>query len=309
MTKKTGNRGKETAYLQEPDAPVRPQHELYQPYDVQTDADRTNVHYEQHPDFFYGFTGGEWNVYSCNIWDEGITTDTQSQEAKLDLMAQYMQLQPGMRILDVGCGWGGPLTYLCKKYQVQGVGLMLSPIQKQAAEERIAKHGVDAQVQICHWQEFDDSQPFDAIYTDEVIVHFNDLVGFFKKAHRLLKTGGMMVNKEGHFTRKEYLTQLSRGEAFVNEIYGFTGNYRTLYEELHMVDQAGFELAWHHQIDRSHYRTTFDHWLSNMYANRERMIEVSGEDNYRRFRAYLKLVRAGFNTTTPTVDIVASRKV
>jgi cyclopropane-fatty-acyl-phospholipid synthase len=309
MSKKTGSFSSETSYLQQSDAPVHPEHELYQSYDVQTDKDRTNRHYEQHPDFFYSFTGGEWNVYSCNIWDEGITTDTQSQEAKLDLMAQYMGLKPGMRILDVGCGWGGPLVYLSKKYQVQGVGLMLSPIQKQAAEARIAKHQADVTIHLCHWQEFESPELFDAVYTDEVIVHFNDLVGFFQKAHSLLNLGGMMVNKEGHFTRKEYLTSLTRGEAFVNEIYGFTGNYRTLYEEMHMLDQAGFELAWHHQIDNSHYRTTFDHWLSNMFTNRERMIEVAGEETYKRFRAYLKLVRAGFNTTTPTVDIVASRKI
>jgi cyclopropane fatty-acyl-phospholipid synthase-like methyltransferase len=167
---------------------------------------------------------------------------------------------------------------------------------------------VNAQVRIQHWEDFDEPESFDAIYTDEVIVHFNDLQGFFEKCFRLLKPGGMMVNKEGHFTRKEYLTSLSRGEVFVNEIYGFTGNYRTVWEELQMIDEAGFQLSWHHQIDRSHYRKTFDSWLSNMFKNKDRMIEVSSEEDYKRFRIYVKLVRQGFNSTVPTVDIIAARK-
>jgi len=305
MSKTTSD---DRTYLHSKDAEIRPDHQLYQTYSVEEDIERTNRHYEHPPQFFYSFTGGEWNVYSCNVWDEGITTDTQSQEAKLDLMAKYMGLKPGMRVLDVGCGWGGPLVYLCKTYECSGVGLNLSPTQKKAAEERVAKHGVDVQIHTRHWEEFEDDQGFDAIYTDEVIVHFNDLLGFFKKAYSILKPGGMMVNKEGHFTRKEYLTSLSRGEVFVNDIYGFTGNYRTVWEEMKMIDEAGFELAWHHQIDNAHYRRTFDSWLSNMYTNREVMIDASGEEAYKAFRKYVKLVRLGFNTNIPTVDIIAARK-
>lgn len=309
MSNKTGYQSDETAYLQRKDADVRPEHELYQSYNLDEYVERTNRHYEQPPEFFYSFTGGEWNCYSCNIWDDGITTDTQSQEAKLDLFAKYMQLKPGMRILDVGAGWAGPLTYLSKTYKVQGVGLTLSPLQLEAAHQRIAKHGADVQMNLCAWEEYEPDQPFDAIYTDEVIVHFNDLLGFFKKASQWLKPGGMMVNKEGHFTRKDYLTKLTRGEVFVNEIYGFTGNYRTVWEELQMVDEAGFELVWHHQVDRSHYQKTFDSWLHNMYQNREVMIKASGKEMYKNFRKYVFLVRAGFNTSIPTVDFIASRKV
>src|SRR5215212_4091342 len=62
-----------------------PTEELYQPYSTGEDQQRTNVHYERPVEFFYRITGGEWNVYSCNLWD-GPTTDTESQEAKLDLL-------------------------------------------------------------------------------------------------------------------------------------------------------------------------------------------------------------------------------
>ena len=107
-----------------------PEMEFYQSYSTEEDKARTNVHYEHPVAYFNAITGGRWNVYSCNLW-EGTTDDTESQEAKLDLMARLMDLQPGQRILDVGCGWGGPLTYLCQKYKTRGVGLTLSPTQKK----------------------------------------------------------------------------------------------------------------------------------------------------------------------------------
>lgn len=292
---------------------VRPQHELYQGHDVNADKERTNTHYELDAEFFTLLTGGEWNIYSCNLWDSFDTpinpkTITQAQEAKMDMLADYMQLKPGMRILDVGCGWAGPITYLAYKYDVSVVGLTLSAPQKALAEARIKQYGVDGKIELCHWQEYEDEQGFDAVYTDEVIVHFYDLLGFFNKVYSVLKPGGRMVNKEVHYSRQSYLDALSRGEAFINKIFGETGNYRTLGEELQLVDQAGFEMEWHTQYDIAHYGKTMDSWLTNMHTHKARMIEVSDEETYKNFRIYCKLARGGFNTTVPKMDIVVSRK-
>ncbi|HEV3232513.1 MAG TPA: class I SAM-dependent methyltransferase [Candidatus Dormibacteraeota bacterium] len=283
----------------------RDEHQLYHAYSIEEDQARTNVHYEQPKEFFYGFTGGEWNVYSCNLWEEGFD-DTRAQEAKLDLMASLAGLRPGMRVLDVGCGWGGPLTYLCRRYDLCGVGLNLSPTQKLAADERIARHGVDAVVHTRHWAEFEDPEPFDAIVTDEVIVHFNDLGGFFRKAHSLLRDGGRMVNKELHLSHPRHAL-LERGGEFVSAIYGDTGNYRTLAEELALTYDAGFDNEIVRHIPRRHYETTIDHWLANMFQNRESMVAASGEEHWRRFRIYLRLARR--IQQNMTLDIVASRKI
>lgn len=284
-----------------------PEQEFYQGYTPDEDKAHTNVHYEQPPDFFYAITGGKWNVYSCNWW-EGTTTDTEAQEAKLDRFAELMQLRPGQRILDVGCGWGGPLVYLSTKYGVEGVGLTLSPTQKRCAEERIARHGANVTVYEQHWAEFGDDRPFDAIYTDEVIVHFQDLLGFFKKAHALLKPRGAFVNKELHFSSSQYKI-LGRGDVFLNEIYGLTGNYRTLAEELTMLDAAGFELEGAYPMAKQHYRTQAERWQANMHAHREQLRQLVGDDYYRQFRTYLKLVGKIFSGRQMTLDIVVSRKI
>lgn len=283
------------------------------------DRDHTNVHYEQPPEFFYAITGGEWNVYSCNLWTDA-TTDTESQEAKLDLMAKYMRLEPGKRILDVGCGWGGPLVYLCKTYDVRGVGLTLSSTQKRCADERSAKYGTDVTIVECHWQDFTDEEGFDAIFTDEVIVHFSDFGAFCAKAHSLLRPGGMFVNKELHFTTSRYKQlhtssvpdeERSRAQVFIHDIYGNAGNYRTLGEELCLLDENGFAQQVVHQLDRQNYYTTADHWLSNMHAHKDELESLVGRDYYRRFRTYLKIVRGElfYRHRTMTLDIVASEKL
>jgi cyclopropane-fatty-acyl-phospholipid synthase len=284
-----------------------PEQEFYQSYTPAEDKQHTNVHYEQPPEFFYAITGGTWNVYSCNWW-EGTTTDTEAQEAKLDLFARMMDLKPGQRILDVGCGWAGPLVYLSTKYGVEGVGLTLSPTQKSCADERIARHKAYVTVYEQHWAEYEDDRPFDAIYTDEVIVHFQDLQGFFDRAHALLKPRGYFLNKELHFSSSYYKT-LGRGDVFVNEIYGLTGNYRTLGEELTMLDAAGFELQGAHPMAKQHYRIQADRWQANMSLHRDRLQQLVGKDYYRRFRTYLKLVGRIFSGDQMTIDIVVSRKL
>ena len=285
-----------------------PEQRLGQRYSVREDKAHTNVHYEQPPEFFYAFTGGTWNTYSCNLWENGAVTDTDSQEAKLDLLAELMRLQPGQRILDIGCGWGGPLAYLCQRYGVRGVGLTLSPTQRERATARVAALGLDVAIHECHWQEFTDDEPFDAIYTDEVIVHFSDIAGFFAKAHGLLKPGGCLLNKELHYTNSRYRA-LSRADVFVNEMYGLTGNYRTLGEELVLLDQAGFAQRSIRQLAMENYRQTADHWLGNMRAHRDELRALVGEDYYRRFRTYLKIVRKMTGLGTMTMDIVASFKL
>ena len=269
-------------------AQIREEHQLYHEYSVKEDQERTNVHYELPAEFFYLFTGGEWNCYSSNLWEKA-QNDTESQEEKLDGTARLAGLEPGMRILDVGAGWAGPLTYLCKKYSVSGVGLTLSPSQKAAADERIARHGVDTQIIVKHWQEYEPDEPFDAIVTDEVIVHFYDLGGFFKKCHEWLRDGGRMVNKELHLKHPTHAT-LERGGEFVSQIYGDTGNYRTLAEELQLGYDAGFEMSVHH-IPAWHYEKTIDHWQSNMYEHRARIKELLGDEGYKNWRIYLKLAR------------------
>jgi cyclopropane-fatty-acyl-phospholipid synthase len=176
---------------------------LYQRHSDEEEQCRTNFHYERPPQFFQLITGGEWNVYSCNLWETALT-ETESQTEKLDMFAKLVNLQPKQRILDVGCGWGGPLVYLCKKFDLRGVGLTASLSQKQTAEQRAAALGVDAKIIRGHWKDLENEGPFDFIYSDEVLVHVYDLAGFFQKMNLLLHDDGMMLHKELHLSHPDW---------------------------------------------------------------------------------------------------------
>jgi cyclopropane-fatty-acyl-phospholipid synthase len=280
--------------------------QLYRPLSKEQDREQTNTHYEQPVEFFYTLTGGEWNVYSANLWT-GSRAQTESQERKLDLLAEMMQLQPGMRIMDVGCGWGGPLVYLSTTYKVRGVGLTLSSLQKEAADERIARYGADVTIVESHWKDYEDDEPFDVVYTDEVIVHFFDLGDYFQKVYGLLRDGGRMLNKELHLVHARH-SEMTRAMAFINEIFGSTGNYRTLAEELTLVGEAGFDVEMIRQMPLLEYQKTVDSWLANMKANRARLEALVGRETFRRFQTYLQLCHHIHGGTRMTLDLVLSRK-
>jgi cyclopropane-fatty-acyl-phospholipid synthase len=280
--------------------------QLYQPLTVEEDRQRTNTHYEQPVEFFYTLTGGEWNVYSANLWT-GSSSQTESQERKLDLLADAMQLREGMRIMDVGCGWGGPLVYLSTKYGVRGVGLTLSSLQKAAAEERIARHGADVTIVESHWKDYVDDEPFDVIYTDEVIVHFFDLGDFFKKVYGMLRPGGRMVNKELHLVNARH-SDMTRAMSFINEIFGSTGNYRTLAEELTLANEADFDVESVRQMPLLEYQKTIDSWIANIKGSRARLEELVGRETFRRFQTYLTLCHHIHGGTRMTLEIVTCRK-
>jgi cyclopropane-fatty-acyl-phospholipid synthase len=292
--------------VSKPKATFSEDQQLYRPLTIEQDREQTNSHYEQPVEFFYTLTGGEWNVYSANLWT-GSSSQTESQERKLDILAEMMDLQPGMRILDVGCGWGGPLTYLSTKYGVTGVGLTLSALQKGAAEERIARHGADVTIVKSHWKEYEPDAPFDVVYTDEVIVHFFDLGDFFKKVFDMLRDGGRMLNKELHLVNARH-SEMTRAMSFINEIFGSTGNYRTLAEELTMANEAGFDVAAIRQLPLTEYQKTVDSWLANMKAARARLEELVGRETYRRFQTYLQLCHHIHGGTRMTLDLVLCRK-
>ena len=282
---------------------------FYLSYNTKEDAERSAYHYEQAPEFYYIQTGGEWHVYSCLLWEEGFTL-TQAQERKLDKLAEMMGLQPGMHILDVGCGWGGPLVYLCQRYGVSGRGISVSPKQVKAACERAAKYGVDAEFELIHWQNLPDVAMYDAIYSDEVIVHFNDLGGFFAKCYQLLKPGCLMAHKELHLTHQRH-GELGPLSEHVNQIFNFTGNYVTLHHELQLLEENGFQLKSVYEIPlKPHYHKTVDTWLKNTFEAREDLKDIAGKDFYKNFRAYLKAVRFVFTRTeNMLLHIVSSRKL
>jgi cyclopropane-fatty-acyl-phospholipid synthase len=278
---------------------------FWRSYSTDEDKDRINSHYDRPAEFFITLTGGEWNVYSCNLW-ESARTDTESQEHKLDLLAEMLDLRPGERVLDVGCGWGGPLVYLAKRYGVNGTGITPSPRQAEYANRRASAYGVPVAFYVQHWREVEENASFDAIYSDEVIVHFSDLGGFFAKARDLLKPGGRMLNKELHFASSRFM-QVTRGMVFINKLAGETGHYRMLHDELSLLDRAGFDILRIEQMALPNYQRTLDGWLANIRESQHQLEALVGADDVRHFRTYLKVSRKSHGGPSMTLDLVLAR--
>ncbi|MEP7284651.1 MAG: class I SAM-dependent methyltransferase [Chloroflexota bacterium] len=289
--------------------PVPAEHQLYQSYSTEEELDRIKGHYEQDPKFFYLLTGGTWNTYSCTLWEREDSTPTEAEEAKLDLFARGMDLKPGMRILDVGSGWGGPLVYLCKKYGVSGVGISVNADQTVEANARAERYGVDAKFYLKPWQEYEpELGSFDGIYSDEVITHFQHLDQFFACCYEWLRKGGRMVHKELHYTHMRHSIFGRMGE-HVHGVYNYSGNYVILASELQMLNDTGFEIVDHIQMPITNYQRTMDYWLKNTFDHKEEMIELGGEPHWRDFRKYLKIIRRLFSTNAMSCDVVVSQKI
>ena len=131
-------------------------------------------------------------VYTCGYWAEADTLDA-AQEAKLDLVCRKLGLQPGDRVLDIGCGWGSFLAFAAERYGAEGVGVTVSEEQAAAARERV--RGLPVEVRLQDYRAFEESAPFGHVVSLGMFEHvgakryrtFMDLV------HRNLKDDGLCL--------------------------------------------------------------------------------------------------------------------
>jgi cyclopropane-fatty-acyl-phospholipid synthase len=130
-------------------------------------------------------------IYSCAYWDGGAQTLDEAQEAKLDLIARKLDLQPGMRVLDIGCGWGGTAQYLAERYGVQVVGITVSKEQAKLASERC--RGLPVEIRLEDYRQTQGK--FDRILSVGMFEHvgYRNYRTFMQVARRLLKDDGLFL--------------------------------------------------------------------------------------------------------------------
>ncbi len=150
--------------------------------------------YDVSDDFFALFLGPTMG-YTCAYFDRDDMTLDEAQVAKFDLALGKLQLEPGMTLLDVGCGWGGALELALEKYDVNVIGITLSRNQHQYTTDRLAKVPTSRKVQVRlqGWEEFD--EPVDRIVSIGAFEAFTKprYPAFFETAYRLLPSDGRML--------------------------------------------------------------------------------------------------------------------
>ncbi|WP_102141877.1 cyclopropane mycolic acid synthase family methyltransferase [Mycobacterium hubeiense] len=263
---------------------LKPNYELLQSiYDI------SNEFYE----LFLGPTMG----YTCGYYEREDMTCSEAQNAKFDLAQGKLKLQPGMRVLDIGCGWGGGMQRLLENYDnIHAIGLTLSKAQKEAAEERLAKVKTNGtfEVRLQGWEEFDEK--VDRIYSIGAFEHFRHekYDAFFQMAYDALPDDGILLlhtisslHPDEMKARGLPLTfEIARFIKFiVTEIFpGGQLPSRSMIEEL--APKPGFKLT-RVQSLQPHYVRTLNDWAANLQANKDKAIEIQGQEAYDRFMKYL----------------------
>jgi cyclopropane-fatty-acyl-phospholipid synthase len=259
------------------------------------DADDIQMHYDLSNEFFRLWQDSH-QVYSCAYFERDDMTIDEAQTAKIDLALGKLGLQPGMTLLDVGCGWGYPMLRALEKYDVNVIGLTLSNNQKAHIEELFARHDSPRhkEVRLQSWEEFD--EPVDRIVSIGAFEHFGfkKYDDFFAMANKLMPEDGVMLLHTIVVPSKEEFDELGlkvtmTGIRFVKFIMDeiFPGGRLPLVSQVesHAI-AAGFDVTRVQHL-RPHYARTLDVWSANLEANKDAAVAITSGQTYDTYMHYL----------------------
>ena len=251
------------------------------------DRDAVRHHYDVGNDF-YELVLGPSMVYSCAYWarpDDSAYTLDDAQRDKLELICRKLGLRPGMRLLDVGCGWGALVIHAAREHGVQAVGITLSQEQAEYARKQVVAAGLteSVEVRVQDWRDVDDD-PFDAIASIGMAEHlgaekWSDYAG---RLHELLVPGGRLLNHQ--IIRRPGARR--SGRTFIDAYVFPDGELLPLGDVVGSIEQADFEVRDVENL-REHYARTLRAWVGNLERAWDRAVELAGEGRARVWRLYM----------------------
>lgn len=279
--------------------------------ELKPDVEHIQSHYDRSNEFFKLWLDPSM-TYSCAYWEDGATTLEEAQYAKRELALGKLGLQPGMTLLDIGCGWGSTMRHAIEKYDVNVIGLTLSENQLAHCQQKFDEMDSPRrkEVRLQGWEEF--NEPVDRIVSLGAFEHFADGIGtyeryadFFKMTYDVMPDDGVMLlhtivvpsAEEGEKLGLKRTMSLMRFISFIRkEIY--PGGRLP---QVDIVDkyatEAGFDITRHHFIGKNYVRT-LDTWAKGLEAHKAEAIELKGEQMYETFMKYLtgcrELFRDGY---------------
>ena len=236
---------------------------------------------------FYRLWLDERMLYSCAMFaseDEYLDT---AQERKLDMICRKLRLQPGEKLLEIGCGWGGLILHAAQKYGVEAHGITLSQPQADLANERIAVAGLAdrCRAEVCDYRDLDASAAYDKLVSVGMVEHVGTekLPQYFDVAWRLLKPGGAFLN---HGIGDTSHRPPKKNKGFIR-VYVFPDiDLSPINTILAGAEASGFEVRDVESL-REHYTMTLRHWTGGLERRRQEAIREVGERTYRIWRLYL----------------------
>ena len=229
---------------------------------------------------------GQRLVYSCGYWARADNLD-QAQVDKLDLICRKLQLRPGMRVLDIGCGWGEALKYAAQKYGVSGVGVTIS--QEQAAFARALCAGLPVEIRLQDYRQLDER--FDAIFSIGMFEHVGvkNYRTYFEVAQRCLqRTGLFLLHSIGTNVSRDRADPWIAKYIFPNSMLPSAAQITAAMEGLFVLED------WHNF--GPDYGRTLQAWRANVEAAWARLDGRYDERFRRMWRFYLAGSMATFRT-------------
>jgi cyclopropane-fatty-acyl-phospholipid synthase len=244
---------------------------------------------------FYRVVLGPSMTYSCAVWESPDRTLEEAQAAKYEVICRKLALEPGMRLLDVGCGWGGMAMHAAQHHGVRAVGVTVSRRQAELAAKRVAEAGLTDRVEI-RLQDYRDVRdgPYDAISSIGMFEHVGlaQLGEYFGRVHELLAPGGRLLNhaigrpaRAGGKRLRLGSTRFRRG-GFIDRYVFPDGELHELGTVISALQRTGFE-ARHMESLREHYALTLRAWVRNLEAGWDDAVAEAGEARARIWRLYM----------------------
>jgi len=257
------------------------------------DKEAISYHYDLSNDFYQLWLDRRM-VYTCAYFDS-VTGDLDTaQERKLDYICRKLRLQPGERLLDIGCGWGGLLIHAARHYGVEAVGITLSNEQADLAHQRIHEAGLSdrCRVEIRDYRDLRESESFDKLVSIGMIEAIGEskLPVYFAQALRLLKPGGVFLN---HGINESVEYSQVPGLSFTTTYVFPDGELSPLNVTLRTAETAGLEIRDVESL-REHYVLTLRHWIKRLEACQEQARRLTDDVTYRIWRLYMSGSAYGF---------------
>ncbi|TDV52407.1 class I SAM-dependent methyltransferase [Actinophytocola oryzae] len=242
---------------------------------------------------FYEWVLGPSMAYTCAVYPSDDASLEEAQWTKHDLVARKLGLKEGMRLLDVGCGWGGMVMHAAKHYGVRALGVTLSRKQAEWAQKKIAESGLSDLAEVRHLDYRDVAEGgFDAVSSIGLTEHIGAaaLPSYVRSLHDKLRPGGRLLNH--CITRPDNLHG-TRVKGFFDRYVFPDGELLGPGHIISAIHDNGFEVR-HEENLREHYAKTLTGWCKNLDDHWAEAVEEVGEERARVWRLYMAGSRLGF---------------
>lgn len=276
-------------------------------HSLSRDAHVISHHYDV-SNRFYRCVLGPSMAYTCAVYTGGDATLDEAQEEKVDLVCRKLDLQPGQRLLDVGCGWGTMVRHAAEHYGARVLGVTLSRQQADYARARLAGAGLEARAEVRYGDYRSVGEGgFDAVSSIGLTEHIGarNLSAYARFLTGRLRPGGRLLNH--CITRPTTTAPVKASRGFLNRYVFPDGEIEAVSAIIGALGDAGLEIR-HEENLREHYARTTAAWTANLLAHWDEAVAEVGEGRARVWRLYLAGSQLGFEQRRVEIhQILATR--